>query len=154
MNAIARYFDFDTLGTNWRTESVAGLTTFLSMAYILFVNPAVLSLASVPDAAGLGMPRDAVFTATAVAAAFGPDELVADPERAGYGTGQCQPSFEVHAICSSASISSSARYLSSSVDNTARKASCGISTLPSCFIRFLPSFCFSRSLRLRDTSPP
>ena len=69
MNAIARYFDFDTLGTNWRTESVAGLTTFLSMAYILFVNPAVLSLASVPDAAGLGMPRDAVFTATAVAAA-------------------------------------------------------------------------------------
>jgi len=71
VNAIARYFDFDTLGTNWRTESVAGLTTFLSMAYILFVNPAVLSLASVPDAAGLGMPRDAVFTATAVAAAFG-----------------------------------------------------------------------------------
>src|SRR5262249_34993438 len=38
--------------------------------------------------------------------------------------------------------------------NTARKASCGISTLPSCFIRFLPSFCFSRSLRLRLTSPP
>ena len=71
MNAIARYFDFETLGTNWRTESVAGLTTFLSMAYILFVNPAVLSLASVPDADGLGMPRDAVFTATAVAAAFG-----------------------------------------------------------------------------------
>ncbi|GAB3672440.1 NCS2 family permease [Salinisphaera aquimarina] len=71
MNAIARYFDFDTLNTNFRTECVAGLTTFLSMAYILFVNPAVLSLASVPDAGGLGMPRDAVFTATALAAAFG-----------------------------------------------------------------------------------
>ncbi|WP_353248726.1 NCS2 family permease [Salinisphaera sp. T31B1] len=68
---MARYFEFDTLATDFRTETVAGLTTFLSMAYILFVNPAVLSLASVPDAAGLGMPRDAVFTATAIAAAFG-----------------------------------------------------------------------------------
>ena len=33
-------------------------------------------------------------------------------------------------------------------------ASCGISTLPNCRMRFLPSFCFSRSLRLRETSPP
>ena len=72
VNAIARYFDFDTLGTNFRTESVAGLTTFLSMAYILFVNPSVLSLASAgPEAEALGMPREAVFTATALAAAFG-----------------------------------------------------------------------------------
>jgi len=69
VNAIARYFDFDTLGTNFRTECVAGLTTFLSMAYILFVNPSVLSLAAIPDVTG--MPRDAVFTATALAAAFG-----------------------------------------------------------------------------------
>ena len=37
---------------------------------------------------------------------------------------------------------------------TERKASCGISTLPTCFMRFLPSFCFSRSLRLRVMSPP
>ena len=36
----------------------------------------------------------------------------------------------------------------------ARNASCGISTLPTCFIRFLPSFCFSSSLRLRVISPP
>ena len=36
----------------------------------------------------------------------------------------------------------------------ARNAFCGISTLPTCFIRFLPSFCFSRSLRLRLMSPP
>ncbi len=34
------------------------------------------------------------------------------------------------------------------------KASCGISTLPNCRMRFLPSFCFSSSLRLRVTSPP
>ena len=38
--------------------------------------------------------------------------------------------------------------------STARNASCGISTAPICFIRFLPSFCFSRSLRFRVTSPP
>src|ERR1700719_3827885 len=36
----------------------------------------------------------------------------------------------------------------------AMKADCGISTLPNWRIRFLPSFCFSRSLRLRVTSPP
>ena len=38
--------------------------------------------------------------------------------------------------------------------NTARKASWGISTRPTCFIRFLPSFCFSSSFFLRLTSPP
>ena len=37
---------------------------------------------------------------------------------------------------------------------TARNASCGISTLPTRFMRFLPSFCFSSSLRLREMSPP
>ena len=37
---------------------------------------------------------------------------------------------------------------------TARKASCGMSTWPTRFMRFLPSFCFSRSLRLRVMSPP
>jgi AGZA family xanthine/uracil permease-like MFS transporter len=42
---------------------LAGLTTFLAMAYILFVNPDILSAA--------GMPRDAVFVATCLAAAFG-----------------------------------------------------------------------------------
>ncbi len=42
----------------------------------------------------------------------------------------------------------------SSTLSTARKADCGISTLPTCFMRFFPSFCFSRSLRLREMSPP
>src|SRR5207253_7231475 len=37
---------------------------------------------------------------------------------------------------------------------TARKASCGTSTIPTCFIRFLPAFCCSSSLRLRVMSPP
>ncbi len=45
-------------------------------------------------------------------------------------------------------------YFSLPTCNTARNASCGISTEPICFMRFLPSFCFSRSLRLREMSPP
>ena len=38
--------------------------------------------------------------------------------------------------------------------STARNASCGTSTMPTCFIRFLPAFCFSSSFRLREMSPP
>ena len=37
---------------------------------------------------------------------------------------------------------------------TARNASCGTSTAPTCFIRLLPAFCFSSSLRFRVMSPP
>ena len=40
------------------------------------------------------------------------------------------------------------------VDSAAMNASCGTSTRPTIFIRFLPSFCFSSSLRLRVMSPP
>jgi AGZA family xanthine/uracil permease-like MFS transporter len=49
--------------TNWRTEILAGLTTFITMAYIIFVNPAILSQT--------GMPLAAVTTATCLCAAFG-----------------------------------------------------------------------------------
>lgn len=69
---LKRYFQFEELGTNYRREMIGGLTTFLSMAYILIVNPLTLSLASVenfPDA--LRMDQSAVFTATAVSAAVG-----------------------------------------------------------------------------------
>ncbi|MFB4165431.1 NCS2 family permease [Alteribacillus sp. JSM 102045] len=58
-----RYFEFERWKTNYRQESVAGLTTFLSMAYILFVNPLIL--------ADAGMDQGAVFTATALSAAIG-----------------------------------------------------------------------------------
>ncbi|MDQ0300451.1 AGZA family xanthine/uracil permease-like MFS transporter [Salibacterium salarium] len=58
-----RYFEFKKWNTGYKKESMAGLTTFLAMAYILFVNPSVLS-----DA---GMDEGAVFTATAVSAAIG-----------------------------------------------------------------------------------
>lgn len=62
MDTIRKYFQFDTLNTNFRTEIIAGLTTFVSMAYILFVNPTVLGAA--------GMDKGAVFTATALASAI------------------------------------------------------------------------------------
>ncbi len=69
---MKKYFQFDELGTSYRREIIGGLTTFLSMAYILVVNPLTLSLSSVkdlPDA--LRMDHGSVFVATALAAAIG-----------------------------------------------------------------------------------
>ncbi|MBD1383128.1 NCS2 family permease [Metabacillus arenae] len=69
---MKKYFQFEELGTNYRREFIGGLTTFLSMAYILFVNPTTLSLLSVGDFPDeLRIDQGAVFTATAVAAAVG-----------------------------------------------------------------------------------
>jgi AGZA family xanthine/uracil permease-like MFS transporter len=56
-------FKLSELGSSLRTEVMAGLTTFLTMAYIIFVNPDILSAA--------GMDREAVFVATCLAAAIG-----------------------------------------------------------------------------------
>ena len=42
MGPIARYFKFAERGTNFLTESRAGLTTFMVMAYIIFLNPSIL----------------------------------------------------------------------------------------------------------------
>src|SRR5699024_10944554 len=70
---MKKYFRFDELGTNYRQEFMAGMTTFLAMAYILFVNPATLALVGVEELPE-GVTRidqGAVFTATAVAAALG-----------------------------------------------------------------------------------
>lgn len=60
---LERLFDLKGHGTGVRTEVLAGLTTFLTMAYIAFVNPAILAAA--------GMDFGAVFVATCLAAAFG-----------------------------------------------------------------------------------
>ena len=57
------YFDFASLKTDWRTEILAGLTTFMTMAYIVFVNPSILH--------ETGMPMAAVTAATCLSAAFG-----------------------------------------------------------------------------------
>src|ERR1039458_1992105 len=51
LKRLETYFEFTRLGTNWRTEILAGITTFLTMAYIVLVNPAILSASGVPIAA-------------------------------------------------------------------------------------------------------
>ncbi|WP_296949453.1 NCS2 family permease [uncultured Massilia sp.] len=60
---LERLFKLRESGSDVRTEVLAGLTTFLTMAYIIFVNPSILG-----DA---GMPKDAVFVATCLVAALG-----------------------------------------------------------------------------------
>src|SRR5690554_2705495 len=60
---LEKFFHMSRFGTNWKTELVAGITTYLTMAYIIFVNPALLAEA--------GMDHGAVFVATCVAAAIG-----------------------------------------------------------------------------------
>ncbi|MDO4683209.1 MAG: NCS2 family permease [Lautropia sp.] len=60
---LEKSFQLKEHGTTIRTEIIAGCTTFLTMAYILFVNPMILG-----DA---GMPREAVFVATCLVAALG-----------------------------------------------------------------------------------
>lgn len=69
---MKKYFQFDELGTSYGKEIIGGITTFLAMAYILIVNPSVLTLQSVPDLPdALRMDQGAVFVATALAAAVG-----------------------------------------------------------------------------------
>ncbi len=63
LRMLESYFEFSHLGTNWRTEILAGVTTFLTMAYIVLVNPAIL--------ADAGVPVPAATAATCLSAAFG-----------------------------------------------------------------------------------
>ena len=60
---LETYFDFAKHNACWRTEVLAGLTTFITMAYIIFVNPSILS--------ETGMPIAAVTIATCLAAGVG-----------------------------------------------------------------------------------
>ncbi|WP_035348566.1 NCS2 family permease [Edaphobacter aggregans] len=63
LSRLEHYFGFASRGTSWRTEILAGFTTFITMAYIIFVNPAILH--------ETGMPIAAVTAATCLCAAFG-----------------------------------------------------------------------------------
>ncbi|NRA62153.1 MAG: NCS2 family permease [Psychrobium sp.] len=60
---LEKLFQLEHHKTNVKTETIAGITTFLTMAYIIFVNPTMLAAA--------GMDKGAVFVATCVAAAIG-----------------------------------------------------------------------------------
>ena len=63
LRRLERYFQFRELRTDWRTEIIAGFTTFVTMAYIIFVNPSILH--------ETGMPLAAVVAATCLCSAFG-----------------------------------------------------------------------------------
>ena len=63
LSRLERYFNFSAHNTTWRTEILAGLTTFITMAYIIFVNPSILSQT--------GMPIAAVTAATCLCAGVG-----------------------------------------------------------------------------------
>jgi len=65
---LERVFELRARGTSVRTELVAGVTTFLTMAYIVFVQPAVLS--GEMFGRDTGMPAGAVMTATCLSAAL------------------------------------------------------------------------------------
>jgi len=60
---MKRYFEFEKNSTSYQKEILAGATTFVTMAYIIVVNPAILESA--------GIPRPSTVTATILAAAFG-----------------------------------------------------------------------------------
>ncbi len=60
---IRSYFNFDRLNTDYRQETIAGITTFFTLSYIIIVNPAILAAA--------GIPKGASMTATILSAIFG-----------------------------------------------------------------------------------
>lgn len=64
MNKLTKLFGFNPKETTIRTEILAGITIFLTMSYILAVNPAMFSKLE-------GMPAGAIFTSTALAAIAG-----------------------------------------------------------------------------------
>ncbi len=61
--AMRSYFNFDRHNTGYRQETVAGITTFFTLSYIIIVNPAILAAA--------GIPKGASMTATILSAIFG-----------------------------------------------------------------------------------
>lgn len=63
MELLSNYFKFKEKETNLKSETIGGITTFLTMAYALFLIPSVLAEA--------GMPQGSVFVATGLAAALG-----------------------------------------------------------------------------------
>jgi AGZA family xanthine/uracil permease-like MFS transporter len=66
VSGLDRYFQISERGSTVRTEIIAGLATFLTMAYILFVNPQILG--AVPDSQGTTLPFGQVLTVTALVA--------------------------------------------------------------------------------------
>jgi AGZA family xanthine/uracil permease-like MFS transporter len=68
---VGRYFRLDKRNTSLKVEAVAGVTTFLTMAYIIFVNPSILSLQGVDLEGVETMDKQALVAATCIAAGVG-----------------------------------------------------------------------------------
>src|SRR5881392_3909323 len=68
MGALDGWFQLRARGTDVGTEVRAGLTTFMVMAYIIFVNPIILGYVGVPGLQGKGLPFGATLTVTCLTA--------------------------------------------------------------------------------------
>ncbi len=92
---LQKTFGFDPARHSVRTEILAGITTFLTMAYILAVNPSIFSLLE-----DQGMPVGAVFTATALAAIVGTLVMALYAKKPfGLGPGMGLNAFFVYTVC-------------------------------------------------------
>jgi AGZA family xanthine/uracil permease-like MFS transporter len=67
-SGLERWFRFGQNGTTLARDTIAGMTTFIVMSYIIFVNPSILSFRGVPDLQGKGLPFEAVLTSTCLVA--------------------------------------------------------------------------------------
>jgi AGZA family xanthine/uracil permease-like MFS transporter len=67
-SVLDRWFRFDQNRTTLGRDTIAGVTTFIVMSYIIFVNPAILGFAGVPGLEGRGLPFDGVLTSTCLVA--------------------------------------------------------------------------------------
>jgi hypothetical protein len=65
---LERYFKFDRHGTTLGRDTMAGVTTFVVMSYIIFVNPQILSFAGIEDLSERGLPFSQVLAATCLVA--------------------------------------------------------------------------------------
>jgi AGZA family xanthine/uracil permease-like MFS transporter len=67
-SGLERWFRFGQNRTTLGRDTIAGMTTFIVMSYIIFVNPSILSFRGVPDLEGKGLPFEAVLTSTCLVA--------------------------------------------------------------------------------------
>ena len=92
---LSKLFGFDPSKHNIKTEVMAGITTFLTMAYILAVNPSIFS-----NLADKGMDTNAVFTSTALAAIIGTLAMaICDKKPFGLAPGMGLNAFFVFTVC-------------------------------------------------------
>jgi AGZA family xanthine/uracil permease-like MFS transporter len=68
MEYLARWFRFDQNNTTLARDTAAGVTTFIVMSYIIFVNPSILGFAGVQGLEGKGLPFEGVLTSTCLVA--------------------------------------------------------------------------------------